>query len=413
VSYNRFVEYYSGRRRTVYQDAADSLLVRGVERKDSYLATFVKAEKINFTAKADPAPRVIQPRHPRYNVAVGVFLKPIEHQLYSTVDRVFGEVTIMKGHNAQESGGILHGKWSSFRHPVAVGLDASRFDQHVSPDTLSWEHTVYEMFYRGADKVKLRALLSWQLRNRGFGRASDGLIKYIVDGCRMSGDMNTGLGNCIIMCALIWAYCCDHGLKAKLANNGDDCVLFLEAADLAKLRGINGWFRTRGFTMKMEEPVYHLEQVEFCQTQPVWTPEGWLMVRKHGSAMSKDVHTVFPLDNEGGAMKWLKAISDAGMALTGGIPVQQEFYRALGRNARVALVGAPQLESGFMRLAAGMQRTHTDVHPMTRVSYWRAFGVLPDVQESLEQWLATTDVVWTPPQPQGKHIPSLTWVSSL
>jgi hypothetical protein len=31
-------------------------------------------------------------------------------------------------------------------------------------------------------------------------------LKYQVEGCRMSGDMNTSSGNCMIMVALVYSY---------------------------------------------------------------------------------------------------------------------------------------------------------------------------------------------------------------
>lgn len=76
ITYEAFVGLYRGRRQLVYQQAADSLL-RGetLTQRDAEIRCFVKAEKINFTAKSDPAPRVIQPRSPRYNVEVGRYLR--------------------------------------------------------------------------------------------------------------------------------------------------------------------------------------------------------------------------------------------------------------------------------------------------------------------------------------------------
>lgn len=59
VATEQFVEHYSGRWRTVYAQAAESLTREAVRLKDSFLSTFVKAEKVNFTSKPDPAPRVI------------------------------------------------------------------------------------------------------------------------------------------------------------------------------------------------------------------------------------------------------------------------------------------------------------------------------------------------------------------
>lgn len=409
LSYDEFVATYEGRRRTVYQNAADSLLVKAVNKRDSYLSTFVKAEKVNFTAKTDPAPRVIQPRGPRYNVSVGVYLKRIEHALYHRVDRVFGETTIMKGHNASASGRIMREKWDSFVDPVAVGLDASRFDQHVSVDALNWEHSLYAGFFRGVDRATLRALLKWQLVNKGFARARDGMVKYLVHGCRMSGDMNTGLGNCLLMCAMVHAFLRDVGLTAKLANNGDDCVLFLERRDLHKLDGLRGWFRRLGFTMKQESAVDIFERVEFCQTQPVRTAQGWLMVRSHGVAMAKDAHTIFPLCNSKAYGRFWQSIGDCGMSLTGGVPVQQEFYQLLRTGAQ-PIVDAPQLETGFARLARGMGREYGGITPSSRMSYWLAFGVLPDRQEAIEALLRERTLAYTFPTLCETNIPSFIWL---
>jgi hypothetical protein len=74
-----------------------------------------------------------------------------------------------------------------------VGLDASRFDQHVSHAALKWEHSVYNSWFK--DKEFARAI-SMQLINEGTGYTDEGKIKVEVEGCRMSGDMNTSAGNC-------------------------------------------------------------------------------------------------------------------------------------------------------------------------------------------------------------------------
>lgn len=394
---------YQGRRKVVYSNAAVSLETRPVRRQDATVKTFLKAEKINLSSKPDPAPRVIQPRDPRYNVEVGVFIKHLEHSIYHAVNAVFKETTIMKGSNAQQSGRIMHEKWSRFARPVAVGLDASRFDQHVSQDALSWEHSVYLQCFRGTDRNRLSELLRWQLVNKGVARASDGLVKYKVDGCRMSGDMNTGLGNCLIMCALVHAFCGHAGItKFSLANNGDDCVLFMEQSDLRKLDGLAQWFLEMGFTMKVEDPVYDLERVEFCQTHPIWTPQGYLMVRKHKVAMAKDCVSLVPLTCASSYNKWRHAVGTAGLSLTGGIPVQQEFYSCMLRGAVQGDVDKhPAMETGFARLAKGMDRDYAVVHPRTRYSYWLAFGVTPDAQCALEAIYQQIDLQYEPPCPAG------------
>jgi len=137
------VNLYRGRKKDIYQAAHDSLLNLAVSRADSNLKVFVKAEFINSDDKPDPDPRIISPRDPRYNLEVGKFLLPLEKTLYRAIARLYGEPTVMKGYNANETGKLFATKWLKYRRPVAVGLDASRFDQHVSKQALQFEHSVY------------------------------------------------------------------------------------------------------------------------------------------------------------------------------------------------------------------------------------------------------------------------------
>lgn len=384
---DQFVGTYDGQRKQIYAQAAESLRARALRKQDAYLKTFVKAEKINFTLKPDPAPRVIQPRDPRYILETGRYLKQLEHPLYKALDGMWGGPTVMKGHTFYGVASALREKWDSYRKPVAVGLDASRFDQHVSDVALAWEHAIYRLAYKGEDAHYLAKILQWQIDNRGTARASDGYIKYRVRGCRGSGDINTAMGNCLLMCAMMLAWCEEVGLKAQLANNGDDCVLFFEQEDLHKLGGLPQWFTEMGFTMKVEAPVYEFEHIEFCQSHPVWTPEGWIMTRNLKTALGKDSMSL--LDMRAHGRRVFDAVGRCGLALAGGIPIFNEFYAMMVRNGSPK--GALDVEqdrwfngSGFYRMSRGMTRCYSEVHPRTRYSFWRAFGVTPDAQEAIE-----------------------------
>jgi hypothetical protein len=150
-----------------------------------------------------------------------------EKRLFSGFETVFGYSVILKGMNAHATAEQLRSNWDSFTQPVAVGLDASRFDQHVSHAALCWEHSVYNGVFRSSE---LRRLLRWQLVNHGVARTEGQRIDYTTNGCRMSGDINTSLGNCLIMSSIVLAYCETRGITARLSNNGDDCVLILESS---------------------------------------------------------------------------------------------------------------------------------------------------------------------------------------
>lgn len=404
INHQEFPGLYQDRRKAVYQAAANSLLLVPLSRRDSYLKSFVKAERICTMDKRDPDPRVIQPRDPRYNVELGCFLKPIEHHLYQAVASVFKERTIFKGLNSNSAGMLMKDKWNRYNRPVAVGLDASRFDQHVSVDALRWEHSIYR--YMFSNHPRLLKLLEWQVHNKGFGYAKDGKLKYSVDGCRMSGDMNTALGNCLIMCALVFAYCHSKGIRNfSLANNGDDCVVIFERRFLPRFsEGLKEWFKEMGFQMKVEDPVYEFEKIEFCQTHPVCDGFGnCVLVRNAPYSLTKDSIAIKPLDSVQGWAKWLRSVAEGGLALTGGLPVSQNYYRCLmraaskipGYNKRSKFLD-PSLETGLVAFSKGMNRKFCTPSDYSRYSYWLAFGITPDQQKHLEDYFDNFELQYNP-----------------
>lgn len=372
---------YSGRRRAIYSNALNSIGERPVTRHDAKLKTFVKAEKINFTAKPDPAPRVIQPRDPRYNVEVGRYLKLAEHSIYHAIDKIWGGPTVLKGYNISQLGTILHDIWGEFQRPCAIGFDAKRFDQHVSVAALRWEHSVYNRIFKCSN---LERLLSYQLVNRGVGRASDGICRYKVDGCRMSGDINTALGNCLLSCAITHAI--TKGIRCRLINNGDDCVLFFEEEELTRVNDRLTQWSEFGFQVKFEAPIYELEKVEFCQMQPV-NANGWIMVRNPYICMSKDTYSVTPWHNAKAGLKWVASVGECGMSLSGGVPILQEYYKAMMGVSKQRMNIKNDVwfsDSGFARLAASGNRRETHICEDARWSFYRAFGVTPEAQLAVE-----------------------------
>jgi len=382
----QFAGSYVGRRRTIYEQAASSLVQLPLTPKDAYIKAFIKAEKYNFTKKPNPAPRIIQPRGPRYIVESGRHIKVIEKNIYKCLDNMFGHTTIFKGLNAEDRGRILHEKWQDFVDPVAIGLDAKRFDQHVSRSALEWEHSIYRKFY---PRNKYFAwLLSLQLRNKGFAQCNSGTVKYQVDGCRMSGDSNTALGNCLIMSSLVYAYAKSVGVRIRLANDGDDCVVVMESRDLRKFSlDLENFFVDAGFSLTIEQPVYVFEEIEFCQCHPVFDGEKYIMVRDIRVAISKDCVSLKPLDNARIFKMWMAAVGQGGMSLTGGIPVWQNFYNTLSNLSEGAspLVDMT-LQTGMKIMGKGMDRRYGAPTPHSRLSFFLAFGISPYEQEVLEQY---------------------------
>lgn len=392
---------YRGLRERQYHQAALNVLQRGTRQNDARLRTFIKHEKVPMVKKR-PVPRVIQPRTREYNVSVGRYLRHLEHPIYHAIARVYGAPTVMKGYNSEQVARHLRSHWESIRNPVAVGLDASRFDQHVSVPMLTWEHQRYLAFYRGHYRRELAKLLKWQLTNSGTVRCPDGKLKYTVSGTRCSGDMNTALGNCLLMCAMVWSYCRTMGVqKFRLVNNGDDCVLIVGREDVRQVvDGLPGYFAALGFVMKVEKPVDVFEQISFCQTNPVWDGAVWRMVRDPRISLSKDATLLRTPHNSAEMDIHLNAIGECGLALTGGLPVLEAYYSVMTRaiperyRRKLELLAKRAesrdleiLGSGMYQLARGMaDRRGTPITVDARVSFARAFGISPQVQVELEDY---------------------------
>jgi len=388
LSRQQVVDRYTGSKRLVYQTAMESLSRERLHERDAYLKMFVKFEKQDL----GKAPRGINPRDPRYNLELGRYLKHAEKPFFEAINAAFASVsthTVIKGLNAVDSARAIHSKWNRFRNPVALGMDAEKFDAHVSSSALEFEHSHYLALFPGAKQ--LQQLLRWQIRNKGVAYADDGKVKFEVRGTRSSGDLNTSLGNCLIMCGAIYAYARQKQITVELANNGDDCVVFMEREDLHKfMAGVTSWFRDRGFSMVCEQPVYEFERVEFCQTHPVCVDGVWRMVRNHEAVLKKDPICLIAIQNQLVYSKWLYAVGIGGRILSDGVPVQEALYTTFydhGTRCTQAMFEHIHKNSSMLTRIKGLALNQESIiAPSTRVSYYYAFGVLPDHQIEIEKY---------------------------
>jgi len=385
---DEFVSSYQGRKRTIYQNATDWLQRNGFTAKCARVKAFVKTEKYNFTLKKDPAPRIIQPRDATYLVESGRYIKSIEKKVYKNINNIFGSVTVFKGLNAAQRGDEIYKKWKRFTDPVAISLDATRFDEHVSNAALKFESGIYHKYFYCR---YFSWLMSLQRDNIGTARAEDGWLKYKTKHNRMSGDPNTSLGNVVIMCGILYSYFKEYGLAAELVNDGDDCVIIMERKDLYKLNMLETFYHECGFRIEVEEPVYKMEHIDFCQCRPVEVERGvYLMVRNPKVTLSKDSISLKPLNTPLLGRRWLKSVGEGGKILCSGIPVMQHYYSCMLRNAgNVKALVDPTLDGGLFRLSKGMEERSPIITDTCRVSFWEAFGITPSDQRVLEDYYST------------------------
>lgn len=381
----QFVDHYRGQKRNRYLAAATSLETRSLMRKDSYPSVFLKAEKWH----EPKAGRLISARSPRYNLSLGRYLLPIEHEMYQAIDAVYGSATIMKGYTAEQRAHVVRRHWDCFADPVAVGQDFSKFDQHISKSALAYEHGFYLPMY--ANDPELQRMLSWQLDTKCFANVQDGTVKYSVTGGRMSGDMNTAMGNCIISAALVWAYSKEVGVNIRLMVDGDDSVAFMERGDLKRYtKDIEAWMARRGFRLVSEEPVYCISQVEFCQCKYVGVSPP-TMVRNPLKAITQDHAWV--ADQK---LKWAEVLAATGMgglSLYGNIPLVGAYYQMLARAAPVSdkVLARLDTRSSWLRDAT-FSGEHVEPSEAARYHFWLTWGMEPGAQREHEARFGATDL---------------------
>lgn len=248
---------YRGRKRRLYFKARQDIKEFGVLPSDSNIKMFVKPDKYPAGVIEDKAPRAIQYRHARYNLVLATYLRPLEHEFYSMAG-TDGLRVITKGMNNTEIARLWLDKMALYDNPVFLSLDHSKFDSTVNEDHLRCEHRFYNRVYKDNS---LRKLLSRQLLNNGYSRNG---IKYRVKGTRMSGDYNTGLGNCFLNRVVLESFLKD--VKHSIMLDGDDSVVIIEKDALKKLDFQH--FERMGFITKYEV-LFDKRKVVYCQKQLV------------------------------------------------------------------------------------------------------------------------------------------------
>ena len=388
-----FAMKYSGKKRARYMDAKDAVIRNGLDRRDSGISMFIKAEKI-YMSKVNPDPRAIQFRDAKYCVVIASYLKPIEEHLYRVVvdhKLLSGTRIVGKGLNQVERACLVRRKMKRFKRCVVLSLDAARFDQHVDHEQLKEEHRVYTSC--NSDPY-FAHLLSWQLVNKCKSRLG---YKYVTWGKRMSGDMNTALGNCILMLGMVLGIMVPLGKMFDILDDGDDCLLFIEEEDLeAVLAHLPGAFLEMGHEIKIENIAHSLEDINWCQSKPVVTKRGVKFVRDPFKVMSGTLVGVrWRNVPERVRLEFLAGLAECELMLNLGVPVLQEYALALARNSNGAKARFDDTsgewfrylrESRLYRKAESGVLTD-EITQDARLSFARAFGIDTPTQIAWERKL--------------------------
>jgi len=383
-----FPSHFDGAKRARYQRAVDEISQssRIDYKRIMRIRHFPKFETHNLTLKPDPKPRGINPPGDWALVLMGMRIKPLEKKIYKVLEEIFGYKIIFKGMNQEQRAKLFKEYYDTFDDPVSVDEDASAFEASVDSNWLSFTHEIYMLFLH-KDR-EMAEMLKCTLLNVGSAHTHDGKINFKFEG-RGSGYPDTSLGNCLISAFQFWLFMKQNNIsKHRCGIDGDDKTPILERADAIRAGvRIKEFYLRRGFRITCGKLEPEFEKLKFCGSSPVEVDGEYIMVRNPKICISKDSVSRKPLDGERNFKRWIKSVGECGMAQNGGVPILQEFYSCLDRNAGDA---APFEHDSFMNEAyshkvKGMKRRYKDVVETTRASFYFAFGISPDEQESIEE----------------------------
>jgi len=394
LSPNDWLDQYSGAKREQYLKALATLDTQRLRKRDSYVKAFVKAEKVTDPMKD---PRMIQYRGPRYNIELGNYLKAFEHDLYHMrgsrrLNQWFpNERLIVKGMAPAARAAHIEKMWYQLKKPVQLALDCSRFDGHCTEKALMLEHSVYLSCFN--NDSHLQRLLRWQRDNKCFTK--DGVV-YKVKGNRMSGDMNTALGNCVLMILMLGGALRELGVKPsqfRLADDGDDCCLLVEEEVAQRvIDGITRVFSTYGHSLKVDQVNRQLETVDLCGCRPIRVGGVRKMILNPRRTIGKS-RLMLKYRGVKFQRDYIATVGECLLALHSGVPVVQSHAAAL---MRVGSQLKYRPRSWAYKLAHSPEPSAVaSITADARLDFYLAFGVNVDDQLSLERWYdsATPDQI--------------------
>lgn len=416
ITFEQFIRKYSGAKRMRYENAWKHWKQHSqIDKRDTKIGAFIKKELMLLKETKpfdDMISRIVQARTPKFNLLFGIYIRPCEDRVYHSIDKMFilrttatrKEKTIMKGLNALEQGAQIADKWYRIGDGCCfIGLDASRFDQCCNKELLKILHEVIAYcFPNKADREIVVEMCALTLNNRCQGKAKDGIVEYLMSGGLCSGEMITAMTGCVIMSCVIFIFCVYHMKLDDFAaiDMGDDGGLFIDKKYIKAIqRELPIFFRQFGLVMTVEEPVFRIEHVLFCNTQPVWDGEKWRMVRDPRTASVKDATSLTPFNAKKDLANYLNSVGKGGLSLTGGIPMWQNYYRSMIKNGSLQIGNFKfrdiKLEGGLYYLSLRMSEKFVDnICDDARLSFYRAFGIIPDMQIAQEIRYDETVVEW-------------------
>nr|QTJ63593.1 RNA-dependent RNA polymerase [Hymenopteran tombus-related virus] len=336
------------------------------------ITPFTKLEKMS-TSKYRP-PRLIQARHPSFNMAYGCYIKPLERSLKSDIH--FGKGTY-------DQIGAKISKLAR-RYKYYTEGDHITFDAHVTPEMLRLCHRFYARCYQ-QDSGLLR-LSRKTIRNRAISRNGE---RYSVNGTRMSGDVDTSLGNSLINYYIIMEVIHRLGIDGDAIVNGDDFIIFTNSpipTEPAKLL-----FRHYNMDTKLVASTDNIHHVEFCRTKLFYHPDDHPTMAFDYNRLINIYGASYKLLPHKKYLLYLEAVQHANYCINLNSPVHRQ-WRAL-----------PKLEDKLKKYLPQNVVLELSKQSTNRVYKWDY--LTPSFVEAFPNYRITSPkiILYKPPPPQ-KHI---------
>lgn len=395
LSRQEAVKQLNPSKRRRYEAAFRTLQKRELDARDARISMFVKADKLDGIGEEERKPRAIQGREPTFNLEIARFLKPIEHKLMGWKGPRRGVVRsriFAKGLNNSQRAKLIIEKTKKFRNPVVVCVDASSWDASVTSVHLKICHSLYRA---GLNSSSFAKLLEYQLLN--WGKSHHG-HEYLISGNRMSGDLDTGIGNSLLNILVFATAMSILGVtKWDFLCDGDDALVFVEGGDLDPAE-LNRVCKDLGFSLTggpVDVSTGNFWDIEFCRSHPIWTPgNGWIMCRNMQRAVDcfgfTHRYAHVPLQ---AYLKFLAGCGICELTCSSELPMIGPLsWRASMLSGKKIYGAEERWRSGVLLSKAKLEYTvrtnkEPSIHPRTRAQVAMAFGISIEAQLEYEKSL--------------------------
>lgn len=374
ITTTHFINRYSGPKKQAYRRAYYNLSVGGLQKKHTKVSMFVKPDRFPQEVIEEKPPRAIQFRSQEFNLVWGTMLEPIEKWTYNELKLGVSKTPIIaKGLNPYQRAELLIEKASYFNDPIYLLVDHSKFDSTINVYHLKMTHSIYAKAYKSR---LFYMCCKAQLFNKGYSKSG---IQYEIKGTRMSGDYDTGLGNCIVNIIAITGVLYDSAISNfDMLIDGDDSIIIVERHDLKKFD--YDLFEQYGFQTKFSY-VDNISEAEFCQSKLVLADRP-VFVRNPRRIWSHANCTL--KQYKGNAInEWISGVGLCELSLNQGVPVIQSMGYSYFRHYRKF-----RMDDDYHRkmVSVDIKKTQKPISYLARLSFEVAWGIPVWLQEKMEQY---------------------------